>query len=486
MGFDPATATTVVEPWSHEQRYLDQMADAAALDAACEGLARADPEASAKVLATPGQKHGAWALLGAFVVFVMLDAPALWTAMAAVATFVFGALIILRFAALIGFLGGRHGPETSAADTPLPVVSLLVPLHREANMVAQLAEAIARIDYPEDRLDVIFITEADDEATNAALRRDARLSDMIRILPAPPCAPRTKPKALNFALAFARGDIIGVLDAEDRPHPRQVRAAAAAFAHGPRSLAVVQAPLLTDNPHESWLAAHFHLEYANHSLIWLPFLARLHWPLMLGGTSNYFSARHLRKAGGWDPYNVTEDADLGLRLARFGFTARVIQPPTIEEGPVRARDWLTQRTRWIKGHLQTWLVLNRRPFETASGMGVWSYFGAQITLGGSLLAAALHGPLLVWLITAIAFRPDFIADWRAILLGAGYVSSAASALAAAGLRDRGWTLLSLPLYRPLLSIAFAIAVHDLLSRPHHWAKTPHRPQADRLANRSRS
>ena len=96
----------------------------------------------------------------------------------------------------------------------------------------------------------------------------------------------------------------------------------------------MQARLAIDNASDGWLSRHFAAEYAGQFDVFLPALAKLRLPLPLGGTSNHFRADVLRKVGGWDPFNVTEDADLGMRLARFGYRTGVIGSTTWEEAPV--------------------------------------------------------------------------------------------------------------------------------------------------------
>ena len=245
-----------------------------------------------------------------------------------------------------------------------------------------------------------------------------------------------------------------------------------AFRSGPANLAVVQAPLVIHNGDDGWLARQFEVEYAIHLRIWLPFLARLKAPLALGGTSNYVRRDWLENAGGWDVWNVTEDAHIGLRLARMGGGAAMIAPPTLEEAPALFKPWFDQRTRWMKGHLQTWLVLMRGPFKAARGMGPGRFALTQITFGAWLLASIMHAPLFVWILLS-TFVFGNIEAWHAALFGMGYASVIAAALVARAKHARVWTLLTLPFYWPILSLAMLRALIDMKHRPHFWAKTPH-------------
>jgi glycosyltransferase involved in cell wall biosynthesis len=230
----------------------------------------------------------------------------------------------------------------------LPVYSIIAPLYREAASVGGLLSAIERLDYPREKLDVIVAVEADDRETRAAIEaRRTRLP--ITLVTVPGAGPRTKPKALNVALPFARGTFTVIYDAEDRPERQQLRQALQAFAVGGDRLACVQAPLCIDNTADSWLARSFTAEYAGQFDVFLPALAAWQLPLPLGGSSNHFHTDTLREIGAWDPYNVTEDADLGMRLARFGYRTGTIAATTYEEAPAQALPWLRQRTRWFKG-----------------------------------------------------------------------------------------------------------------------------------------
>jgi glycosyltransferase XagB len=241
-------------------------------------------------------------------------------------------------------------PFPTATNEEWPVYSIIAPLRGEARMVDQLLSAIERFDYPSEKLDVILAVEADDSDTRAAITaRQHRIP--ITVIPSPPAELRTKPKALNVALPFARGIFTVIYDAEDRPERNQLRRALRAFRSADGHLACVQARLCTET-NTSWLSCYFSAEYAAHFDIFLPKLAALELPLPLGGSSNHFRTATLREVGGWDPHNVTEDADLGMRLARFGYRSGVIDSTTYEEAPANVCDWLGQRSRWFKGWMR--------------------------------------------------------------------------------------------------------------------------------------
>ena len=236
---------------------------------------------------------------------------------------------------------------------------MLAALHDEAAVTGQLIERLARIDYPADRLQGLLLLEAHDHATIAAAL-GARRPPWLDILLIPAGAPQTKPRALNCGLALATGDLLAVYDAEDEPHPLQLREAAARFAaDAAGGLACLQAPLRIRQGPAAFLDRQFAAEYASLFESTLPGMARLGLPFPLGGSSNHFRVDALRAVGGWDAWNVTEDADLGFRLWEDGWRAGVIRHPTIESAPGGLDNWLPQRARWLKGYMQTWGVHTR-------------------------------------------------------------------------------------------------------------------------------
>jgi glycosyl transferase family 2 len=236
-------------------------------------------------------------------------------------------------------------------DDKLPIYTIICALYREASVVDDLVAAIRALDYPIEKLDVKFVLEPDDSATWLALAR-LNLGPPFEIITAPRFGPRTKPKALNVALALTRGEYTVVFDAEDAPEPNQLRRAVAAFRAGDGKLACLQASLTIDNTADNWLACMFTADYAGQFDVLLPGFTALRLPFPLGGSSNHFRTSVLRAAGGWDPHNVTEDADLGIRLHRLGYRAAALPSATYEEAPTRFVPWLKQRTRWYKGWMR--------------------------------------------------------------------------------------------------------------------------------------
>lgn len=361
-------------------------------------------------------------------------------------------------------------------DRELPVYTIIAPLRHEARMVDQLLSAIERLDYPADKLDVILIVEADEPETRAAItRRHHRIP--VTVIPAPPTGPRTKPKALNIALELARGSFAAIYDAEDRPEANQLRCALQAFRSGGDGLACVQARLCIDTD-TSWLARYFIAEYAGHFDVFLPKLAAFGLPLPLGGSSNHFRTAVLRRVGGWDPYNVTEDADLGVRLARSGYRCGVIESTTYEEAPARVGAWLGQRSRWCKGWMQTLLVHMREPRRSLRELGPGGFATILLVIGGSALVALAHPIFMVGLLCKLTFGTASLAELGLCVASvlAGYLPSVFLAWRGLSYRrvpHRLRVLVWTPVHWLLLSVAAWRAAWELIFAPFWWSKTEH-------------
>ncbi len=369
-------------------------------------------------------------------------------------------------------------PVIDPARSDWPVYSVIVPLYHEGRVLEKLIASLAALDYPIDRLDVLLMLEDDDADTHAALARLA-LPACIRVVSLPDVAPRTKPKACQAALELALGRYVTIYDAEDVPHPQQLKQAVLAFEAAPGTTACLQAPLLINNARDSWLSRQFALEYAVQFLVMVPGLARLGLPIALGGTSNHFRTDVLRAVGGWDPYNVTEDTDLGMRLSAYGYTCGYLPFATFEEAPNRFDVWVRQRSRWIKGYMQSWGVMMRDPMRMIRNAGLSGFLVAQLTLGAAIVSAFVHAPLVVWALWVLTHpvqghSPFGVVDAVVVLSSFGvWLLIAAMAARRWGGRNSAWHAFTTPLYWPLLTVAAALALRDLIVRPHHWVKTPH-------------
>lgn len=399
---------------------------------------------------------------------------------------VFLGLILLRLAAVIEQpapdLWRRH--RWRVDDSRLPVYTIAVPLYREEAVLRQMLTALTTIDYPPAKLDIRLLIEADDTGMQAALARIA-LPAHIGVTVVPPGLPRTKPRALNLALIEARGRLFTIFDAEDIPDPQQLRMAAARFLKAPGDLACLQARLVIDHADEGWLPALFALEYAGLFEVLNPGLLRSGLPIMLGGTSNHFRTDALRAVGGWDAWNVTEDADIGLRLARAGYRMDDLPSDTREEAPLTLRAWLKQRSRWIKGYMQTLVTHSRAPVRLLREAGVVATLAFLSLCLGTVLTALAYP----------AFAVAAFLAWRdgSLLSPAGALGGLISTLAlpvwifgtfalflppAIGALRRGaprllFLLPALPFYYGLVCIAAWMALHEYQARRFTWNKTMH-------------
>ena len=457
------------------------------LDAAVNGLKRRYPELSAGEPVWLRQKCWLAALAVAGIACASVSIPGTIFALFALMARPFSCVIAVKLAALWHVATASRPPDPPADLHPhaLPRYSLLIPLFNEADVVPDLLAALDRLDYPRDRLEILLILEQDDHATRAAIQSRVLLPHMSVVV-VPAGQPQTKPRALNYAFARATGDVIVVYDAEDLPDPDQLRRASARLLADP-GIGCLQARLHILNDRENWLTRQFAIEYAALFDATLPALQRLGLPLPLGGTSNHFPRRVLDEVGAWDPFNVTEDADLGIRLARRGYRVEVLPSTTWEEAPVSLRAWRNQRTRWLKGWMQTYLVHMRRPMTTARELGWFRFLGVQVLMGGLILSALVHPwfyAAVVWAALAgpnAAFAFDLSSPVAIVGLSnlvLGYVTGIALGAVAAGRKRRNLIRASLgmPIYWMLISLAAYRALFHLIRKPYRWEKTPHRPR----------
>ncbi|MCW0438634.1 glycosyltransferase family 2 protein [Xanthomonas sacchari] len=468
---------------------LQQHADAQLTHDALNLLAEHAPEHSARQVITRAQSVFLVALT-----MVLAAALALWPLVTLIAL---NTLIAVAFLATFGlklvlaWRGARRridikvSDEEVAAlgDEDLPVYTVLVPMYKEPDVLPILANALRRLDYPTSKLDVKLVLEADDTETIEAAKA-LGLEAFFEIIRVPPSQPKTKPKACNYALRFARGQMLTIYDAEDKPEPDQLKRVVAAFRKSPVDVACIQARLNYYNADENWLTRMFTLEYTLWFDFYLPALETLRIPIPLGGTSNHFRLDILRKVHAWDPYNVTEDADLGVRLTQQGYRVSVVNSTTFEEANVSIPNWIRQRSRWLKGYMQTWLVHMRDPVQLYRSTGVRGFWGFQLFVGGTFFTA-LAAPLMwlsygLWLAVGSKFFDPFFPpallylSLLNLLLGNGFLIY--MTLVAAFKRDYfrlAPYALTVPLYWLLQSIAAYKGLWQLIRNPFYWEKTTH-------------
>lgn len=381
----------------------------------------------------------------------------------------------------------QSGIESSAA---VPVISLFVPLFRETAVLARLVERLGRLDYPADRLDILLICEEGDAAMREALQA-MPIPETMRVIAVPRGTVQTKPRAMNYALNFARGAIVGIYDAEDAPEADQLYRVVHRFAaEGPRT-ACLQGALAFYNSADTWITRAFALDYAIWFRAVLPALSRLDAVVPLGGTTVFLRRDPLEEIGGWDAHNVTEDADLGVRLRRRGYRCALFDGTTMEEATSHAWPWIRQRSRWLKGYALTWAVHMRRPGRLWQEIGPGGFLWFQLLFLGALSGFALAPFLwLFWLhapFAGFSLLPEWApgGPWMATPLVFAATVQLVGALRATKIGRLGaghaiWAPALWP-YFVLGTVAVYKALGECVVNPFYWDKTAHgiSPRANR-------
>lgn len=458
-------------------------------DLAAHGLATRNPTMSARTVLSRGQRNGGIvALLVLAACVVLWPMPTVATVTAALSLCFLAGIVFKFWVSLVGArfdLTEQVSAEDVAAlrDEDLPMYSVLVPVFREANIVHDLVRNLEVLDWPKDRLEVLVLVEAEDHETrDAVLRADP--PDWMRIVIVPPGTPQTKPRACNVGLAIAQGEYVVIYDAEDRPDPDQLKKTFITFGRAGSDTVCVQAALSYFNADENALTRMFTLEYSYWFDYMLAGLDARTLPIPLGGTSNHFRTGLLRELGGWDPYNVTEDADLGIRASAVGYRVAVVNSTTMEEANTSIPNFVRQRSRWIKGYMQTALVHARRPRALVAEIGLRRAAAFTLLIAGTPLTflGMLPG-LFVTAFTLLApaawtapFFPEPVLWLSVIDFLLGNATMIYLTMMGPFKRARFdlmvWALLN-PVYWVLHSVAAYKGLWQLITRPHYWEKTEH-------------
>jgi glycosyltransferase XagB len=374
------------------------------------------------------------------------------------------------------------------SPTPLPSwpsYTVLCPMYKEKAVLPQFVEAIGALDYPRHALQVLLLLEEDDTET-IAFAQSMSLPSWFEIIVVPDSQPKTKPKACNHGLRIARGQYIVIFDAEDIPEPDQLKKAAMAFSRLPGNVACVQALLNFYNPRQNVLTRLFTAEYSLWFDLMLAGLQHLDGPIPLGGTSNHFRTEVLRGLGGWDPYNVTEDADLGIRLYKQGFRTGMLDSTTFEEANPNVGNWIRQRSRWIKGYMQTLLVHTRGGWDLRRTHDL-HFLTFLLIIGGKVIVNFVNPLLWVVTISYFVFRsyvggpieavypaPVFYTAVVTLLLGnLLFIYTFLLGNAYRNNHDLIKYGLLAPFYWLLMSVAACKGLWQLIFSPHYWEKTQH-------------
>jgi cellulose synthase/poly-beta-1,6-N-acetylglucosamine synthase-like glycosyltransferase len=471
--------------WAVQTAFADALSHCAVYQ-----LAERNPEFSAQQVFTPAQVIFAYLLVTILMLGLALSPIATLVALNVVLSLFY--LGNFLFKGILVSIGGARSADRDESiaiaarmlrDDELPVFTVLVPMFREPKILPMLARSLRQLDYPLGKLDIKLVLEASDHET-IAVASTLGLEGVFEIIRVPPSQPQTKPKACNFALQFARGEFLVVYDAEDRPEPDQLRKVVATFRQSSPNTACLQCRLSYFNASENWLTRMFTLDYALWFDQMLPGLERLNVPIPLGGTSNHFKIDVLRELHAWDPFNVTEDADLGVRLTQKGYRVGIVDSTTFEEASCHSGNWIRQRSRWMKGYMQTFLVHTRRPLRLVRTIGPLGFLGFVFFIGGTVLAGLLNPVFwllyLVWLVAATngldPLFPQLLLFLCLFNLLAG--NGAFIFLHMLAPIRRGWlNLIPYSLtafgYWVMISIAAYKGLWQLLRNPFYWEKTQH-------------
>jgi cellulose synthase/poly-beta-1,6-N-acetylglucosamine synthase-like glycosyltransferase len=452
-------------------------------------LSKRAPELTAKIPIIT------WQMVFIIFLSLVIIAGAIWYPWCIAKTFIAFCTIFYLLSTVYKFILMRHAISHQAEiqiseeelnrlkNDDLPDYSILVPMYHEAESVADIVIAIKQLDYPEDKLDVQLVLEEDDMETLNAVNQ-TKLPANIRVTLVPPSLPRTKPKACNVALARARGKYLVIYDAEDRPEPDQLRKAVAAFRRLPSNIICLQSKLNYYNPRQNLLSRWFTIEYSTWFDLFLPGLSKCGGMIPLGGTSNHFVTDKLKELMGWDAYNVTEDCDLGVRIYRAGYKSRMLNTTTWEEACCVLPYWIRQRTRWLKGYIQTYLVHMRHPLRFIKDVGIINFLHFHALIAGVVFACLINPLYWILALTWFCFRveamvelfPFWIFAIGALCLFVGnFVFVYAGAVGTFKRRYYDlvkYSLLS-PLYWIMMSYCGWRALLQFFANPFLWEKTRH-------------
>ncbi len=446
---------------------------------------------SALQVITPTQRSLLYILIGVFLVGLGMNTLGTFKIVVAILSFIYFVDVLFNFYLILKSL--HTPPEIHATDEELlnldektlPIYSILCPLYKEAHVIPQFLESIAKIDWPKEKLEVLLLLEEDDSESIEAVKT-MQLPSYVKMVVVPDSQPKTKPKACNYGLNIAKGEYLVIYDAEDSPDPKQLKIAYIAFQKVGPQVRCLQAKLNYYNPTQNLLTRLFTAEYSLWFDVILTGLQSIETTIPLGGTSNHFKTNDLLELEGWDPFNVTEDCDLGVRLFKLGYKTAIIDSTTLEEANSDVRNWIRQRSRWIKGYMQTYLLHMRDPISFTKEQGIHALL-FQLTVGGKL-AFILINPIL-WLLTISYFAlnsivgptieslyPSIVFYMAVTSLIFGNFMFIYYYMIGSAKREH-WGLMKwiylIPIYWLMVSIAGCMALYQLIVKPHYWEKTVH-------------
>lgn len=487
----PAPERNAVAVVSPEPQIMSVIAEKFAQTLARKAETRTSRRFSCRVWQKPGREAPLWpwvCIIALIALFLISPIHGL-AAICAISILSLGLITTLKTAAFLAQILAnlpetRNAPrKIGAPPVRLPKVSVMVPLFRETEIAGELIKRLTRLTYPKALLEVVFVLEEKDKITRQTLA-ETQLPPWMRVIEVPDSGSvTTKPRALNYALDFCHGDIIGIWDAEDAPAPDQIDQVVARFLEAPDKVVCLQGILDYYNPRTNWIARCFTIEYASWWRVILPGISKMGMVIPLGGTTLFVRRKQLEQIGGWDAHNVTEDADLGVRLARFGYRTELIPTVTHEEANCRPWPWIKQRSRWLKGFMTTYLVHMRHPGRLLEDLGWWKFLGLQAFFVGTL-SQFLFAPVLwsFWMIPfglphplVLVMPTPLIAGFCSLFVMTEAINILIGLVAVSG-RDHRFLMPWVPtltLYFPMGAIASYKALYELATCPYFWDKTKH-------------
>ena len=448
-----------------------------------------DPDRSAVITITSSQTAVLVVVITLYMIYFSFNPISSLIFVNIVIAFLYLFSILFKF--VLSLVGSRYELQEvvsneevkSIPDDKLPVYTILLPVYKEPKVISKLVESINRLDYPKLKLDVKLLLEEDDFETMEALK-EIDFPTIFEPIVVPSEVPKTKPKACDYGLLFARGKYLTIYDAEDIPEVDQLKKVVALFKKLPEKYICIQCALNYYNRDENFLTKMFTLEYSYWFDYMLPGLHRLGMPIPLGGTSNHFKKDKLEELAGWDPFNVTEDADLGIRAYAKGYKVAVLDSTTYEEANKKVGNWIRQRSRWIKGYMQTYLVHMRHPIELIKNVGLKGFIGFQLFIGGTpfvfLANPIMWFVFIIWLLTKSEIIMLVFPDWVMYVSVFNFLFGNALMIymnMMSVFRRKYYNLLPFALLNPIYWFLHSVAVYkalwQLISNPFYWEKTEH-------------
>ncbi|AWW50851.1 glycosyltransferase family 2 protein [Wolbachia endosymbiont of Folsomia candida] len=426
-------------------------------------------------LSVKGIKLGSMVHASFFIVVSVLTLAEKYAYFALMLIFIIGcSSSLFKFITKIFSLRGNSNKKidfSNLSEGDLPIYTVLLPAFKESAVIGQLIENIGNLDYPKSKLDVKLLIESDDQEMLAVVEKYV-LPQYFEVIKIPHSLPKTKAKSCNYAMCFARGKYVVIYDADDKPDPLQLKKALIEFNKSDDKLACVQARLNYYNYNYNFLTKCFSLEYVNWFQYLLPGFQKMNMPIPLGGSSNHFSVEILKKVFLWDAYNVTEDADLGLRLAQMGYKTRIIDSETLEESPITVFAWIKQRARWIKGYMQTYVVHLKNIKSLYKYTGFKGILLLNLFVGSTSFIFFTTPFLLLSLILTRVLNELFLYYFIAV-----YIINLIFLMISVKQQKMPFYFyivsIFFPVYGLLHSIAAFLALWEFIIYPERWNKTQH-------------